>query len=288
MMIDKLNFAKGNRARTLFVIFNYLLMVLIIVLMLIPLLKVLSDSLDNTAFYGISLIPKKPSLAAYQRIISSASLYRPFMISVYVTIVGTFIAMFFTTTGAYVMAQKNLPGRGIFIWMIMAAMLFQAGMIPAYMNIKRLGIMNTLWAVILPMALRNYNLILMRNFFMEIPDSVTEAAEIDGASPFQTFCRIVLPMSKPALATIGLFCIVEYWNDFFHYVIYINNSDLYNFQVKLREMVLQDDFGNSSIIVYGRSLQNATIITAMIPVLILYPFLQKYFVKGINLGAIKG
>ena len=123
---------------------------------------------------------------------------------------------------------------------------------------------------------------------MEIPDSVTEAAEIDGASPFQTFWRIVLPMSKPALATIGLFCIVEYWNDFFHYVIYINDSSLYNFQVKLREMVLQDDYGSSSVVVYGRSLQNATIITAMIPVLILYPFLQKYFVKGINLGAIKG
>ena len=159
-MIDKLDFSKGNRGRLFFVIFNYALMALIIALMLIPLLKVLSDSLDNTAFYGISLIPKQPSLAAYERIISSASLYRPFMISVYVTIVGTFVAMFFTTTGAYVMSQKGLPGRGIFIWMILGAMLFQAGMIPAYMNIKRLGIMNTLWAVILPMALRNYNLIL--------------------------------------------------------------------------------------------------------------------------------
>jgi len=287
-MIDKWDFSKGNRARLLFVICNYLFMIFIIGLMLIPLLKVLSDSLDNTAFYGMGLIPREPSVAAYKRIVTSASLYRPFLISVYVTIAGTFFAMFFTTTGAYVMAQRGLPGRKFFTWMILIAMLFQAGMIPAYMNIKMLGIMNTLWAVILPMSLRNYNLILMRNFFMEIPVSLTEAAEIDGATPFQIFLKIILPMSKPALATIGLFCLVEYWNDYFHYVIYINDRSLHNFQAKLREMVLQDEYGDSSVTVYGRSLQNATIITAIIPVLILYPFLQKYFVKGINLGAIKG
>lgn len=287
-MIDKWNFSKGNRARLLFIIFNYFLMIVIIAMMLIPLLKVLSDSLDNTAFYGMGLIPREPSVAAYKRIITSASMYRPFLISVYVTIVGTFFAMFFTTTGAYVMSQRGLPGRKYFTWMILIAMLFQAGMIPAYMNIKMLGIMNTLWAVILPMSLRNYNLILMRNFFMEIPVSLTEAAEIDGATPFQIFLRIILPMSKPALATIGLFCLVEYWNDYFHYVIYINDRSLHNFQAKLREMVLQDEYGDSSVTVYGRSLQNATIVTAIIPVLILYPFLQKYFVKGINLGAIKG
>ena len=256
--------------------------------MLIPLLKVLSDSLDNTAFYGMGLIPREFSVAAYERIIKSASLYRPFLISVFVTVVGTVLAMFLTTTGAYVMAQRGLPGRKYFTWMILIAMLFQAGMIPAYMNIKMLGLLNTLWAVIIPMSLRNYNLILMRNFFMDIPVSLTEAAEIDGATPFQIFYRVVLPMSKPALATIGLFCLVEYWNDYFHFVIYINDRNLYNFQAKLREMVLQDDYGSSSVVVYGRSLQNATIIAAMIPVLIIYPFLQKYFVKGINLGAIKG
>lgn len=283
-----LHSSKCNRARFFFEIFNYLFMSLLIILMLIPILKVLSDSLDKTAFYGLGLLPKQFSLAAYERIVTSVSLYRPFLISIYVTIVGSLIAMFFTTTGAYVLAQKDLPGRRLFICMVLFSMLFQAGMIPAYMNIKMLGLMNTLWAVILPMSLSSYNLILMKNFFEEIPVSLTEAAEIDGCSPFGIFCRIILPMSKPVLATIGLFYIVTYWNDFFHFVIYINDPNLHNFQAKLREMILADDFGSSSVAVYGRSLQNGAIIVAMIPVLIIYPFLQKFFVKGLNLGAIKG
>ncbi len=287
-MIDRLDFSKGNRARTFFALFNYLMMIVFAIFILIPILKVLSDSLDNTGFYGMGLIPKQFSVAAYQRIITSVSLYRPFLISIYVTVIGTLLAMFLTATAAYVLAQRDLPGRSLLIGIVLVSMLFNAGMIPAYMNIRMLGLMNTLWAVILPLSLSSYNLILMKNFFQEIPASVTEAAEIDGCSPFGIFWRIVLPMSKPALATISLFCVVTYWNDFFHFVIYINDRDLHNFQAKLREMVLQDDFGSSAVIVYGRSLQNAAIITAMIPVLILYPSLQKYFVQGINLGAIKG
>jgi putative aldouronate transport system permease protein len=187
------------------------------------------------------------------------------------------------------LTQKDIPGRSFFIYMVLLTMIFHAGMIPVYLVYKSLNLLNTLWAVILPLSVNAFNLILMKNFFQEIPASLIEAAEIDGCSPFGIFWKIVLPISKPALATVGLFCIVAYWNDFFHYVISLTDRNLYNFQVRLRELVLSDDFtaiGGQQL--YGRSLQNAVIIVAMIPVMLIYPFLQKYFVTGINLGAVKG
>jgi putative aldouronate transport system permease protein len=288
-MVEKFNLRKGNCSRSLFVICNYLLMIVVILVMLIPILKVLSDSLDRSAFYGLSLFPNKFSWNAYQVVISDSSMVQPFLISIYVTTVGSFLAMLVTTMGAYVLTQKELPGRSIFIYLILITMVFHAGMIPVYLVYKNLHLLNTLWAAILPLAVSSFNLILMKNFFQEIPASLIEAAEIDGCSPFGIFWKIVSPMSKPALATVGLFCIVSYWNDFFHYVIYMTDSNLYNFQVRVRELVLSDDFtaiGGEQV--FGRSLQNAVIVVAMIPVMLLYPFLQKYFVTGINLGAVKG
>ena len=288
-MVERMSFAKGSRARTLFIIGNYLFMIFLIFLMTIPIIKVLSDSLDRSAFYGISLIPNKFSFNAYEAVLSDPTLIRPFFVSVYVTIVGSFLAMLLITMGAYVLTQKDIPGRTLFIYMILVSMVFNAGMIPVYLLYRGLGLLNTLWAVIFPLLLNAFNLILMKNFFLEIPPSLIEAAEIDGCSPMGIFWRIVLPMSKPALASIGLFVIVAYWNDFFHYVIYITDENLYNFQVRLRELVLADDFSAvAGKQVFGRSLQNAVIIIAMLPVMILYPFLQKYFVAGVNLGAVKG
>jgi putative aldouronate transport system permease protein len=285
---SKLNYIKNNPSRTVFLIANFIFMIVILVVMMIPLLKVLSDSLDTTGFYGLNLIPTKISFDAYQAIITNKTLYWPFIISIYVTVVGAALAMALTTMGAYVLAQKDLPGRSFFMYFILFTMVFHAGMIPAYMLIKNIGLMNTLWAVIIPLSVTAFNLILLRNFFSEIALSLIEAAEIDGCTPFGIFWRIVLPMSAPALATIGLFCVVEYWNEFFHFIIYINDPNLYNFQVKLREMILSDTFNPSAGVYYGKSLQNAAIVVVIIPLLILYPFLQKYFVKGINLGSIKG
>jgi putative aldouronate transport system permease protein len=288
-MVEKFSLEKGYRGRTLFMIFNYILMLVMMFFMLIPILKVLSDSLDRSAFYGLSLFPNQFSWNAYQVVISDEYLVRPFLISIYVTTVGSLLSMLVTTMGAYVLTQKDIPGRSFFIYMVLLTMIFHAGMIPVYLVYKSLNLLNTLWAVILPLSVNAFNLILMKNFFQEIPASLIEAAEIDGCSPFGIFWKIVLPISKPALATVGLFCIVAYWNDFFHYVIYLTDRNLYNFQVRLRELVLSDDFtaiGGQQL--YGRSLQNAVIIVAMIPVMLIYPFLQKYFVTGINLGAVKG
>jgi putative aldouronate transport system permease protein len=288
-MPEKLSFKKGHRARTSFIIFNFIFMILTMAVMLFPVLKILSDSLDVSGNYGLSIIPKQVSFAAYKIILSTKALYRPFLVSVYVTVLGTVIGLFLTTIAGYVLMQEDMPGRKLFVYMLLFTMIFSGGLIPTYMTIKNVGLMNSIWAVILPLAINTYNIVLMKNFFQDIPKSLMESAEIDGCTPFGIFWRIVLPMSKPALASIGLFFAVAYWNEFFHFVIYITNTDWYNFQVKLREMILSDNLAPSTGAgVVNKSLQNAAIIVAMVPFMMIYPFLQKYFVKGITLGAVKG
>ena len=171
-MIEKLNMKKGNRTRTLFIFGNYVFLLFVIFIMLIPLLKVLSDSLDAKGLYGLSLIPSYFSVAAYKVVVTNSSLFKPFLISIYVTVIGTIIAMLMTTMAAYVLVQKEMPGRTFFVYMILFSMIFHAGMIPTYLQIKSLGLLNTLWAVILPLALSPFNIILMKNFFAEIPSRV--------------------------------------------------------------------------------------------------------------------
>lgn len=288
-MPEKLSFKKGSRARTSFIIFNLIFMILTMAVMLFPVLKILSDSLDVSGNYGLSIIPKQVSFAAYKIILSTKALYRPFLVSVYVTALGTGIGLFLTAIAGYVLIQEDMPGRKLFVYMLLFTMIFSGGLMPTYMTIKNVGLMDSIWAVILPLAINTYNIVLMKNFFQDIPKSLLESAEIDGCTPFGIFLKIVLPMSKPALASIGLFFAVAYWNEFFHFVIYITNTDWYNFQVKLREMILSDNLAPSTGAgVVNKSLQNAAIIVAMVPFMMIYPFLQKYFVKGITLGAVKG
>jgi putative aldouronate transport system permease protein len=289
-MIDKFSWQKGNRARSVFRILNILFMLLLIVAMLVPVMKVLADSLDAKGTIELRLIPSKPTLAAYEIIASTVSLYRPFLISIFVTVVGTLTALIVTSLGAYVLAQRNLPGRTAFTYLILFSMIFHGGMIPTYMVVRSLHLLDTLYAVILPVCCNTYFLILLKNFFGTIPVSLMESAEIDGCTPMGILFRIVLPLSKAGLAAIGLFYAVYFWNSFFPYILYINNSDLYNFQVKLRELILLDAQVDPGAFqnIYIRTLQNAAIVVSIVPVAILYPFLQKHFVKGVNLGAIKG
>ena len=289
-MVERYGFSKGLRGRTLFVIFNHVFMVLLMVIMIVPILKVVVDSLDAAPALGLNFIPREFTFGAYKAILNQESLRKPFVISLYTTVVGTALGLLMTTIAGYVLIQKKMPGRTFFTYMILFTMIFSGGLIPTYMTIRSLGLLDSLWAIILPLCLQTYNVILMKNFFSGIPESLFEAAEIDGCSPFGMFWRIALPMSAPALASIGLFIMVTYWNHFMNFVLYINKrTDLYNFQIKLREMVLTDDTKNAGAQegIYGKTLQNAVIITSMIPVMIVYPFLQKYFVTGISMGAVK-
>jgi putative aldouronate transport system permease protein len=289
-MIERFSFDKDHRARSIFVMVNYTLLTILCLIVVFPMLKVLIDSFDReAAIIDFRLFPKQVSLEAYSRILSQASLYRPFINSIVVTVSGTLIALVVSGFFAYALTRRDLPGRKIMMTMLMVTMVFRAGILPLYLVVKQLGLRNTLWAVIIAHCIETYYLVLLRNFFDTIPRSIEESAELDGASPIKIFFKIVLPLSKPGLAAIGLFYVVLYWNQFFEYIIYMDTRELVNFQVALRDMVLISD----SSALYGfdiapEALKNAIIIVNILPVLILYPLLQKHFVKGINLGAIKG
>ena len=272
---NKYVYKKPKKKITPFAIFNTILFIIISLIILLPIWKVLVDSFDATVGYGLNFWPKQFTAGGYKMIISRADLYRPFLISIVTTVAGTFVGLTLSTLGAYVLIQWEMPGRNFFSWLLLFTMLFSGGMIPTYVVMMNLHLTNTLWAVILPMGINVYNLVLMRNFFEGIPGSLFEAAEIDGCSPIMIFFRIVLPLSKAALAAIGLMFAVSYWNDYT------------NFQMKLRAMVMDSDLPTDDGSISSNTIQNAAIIVAIIPFMILYPFCQDYFVQGVNVGAVK-
>ncbi len=288
-MSNKFSFRKGYRARAVFIILNAIFLCIMMIAMLVPIVKVLVDSLELAGNYGIKLWPDHPSLMAYKIIFTQKQLYLPFMISVGTTIVGTFLGLLISTIGAYVLIQVKMPGSRLMSYMLMFTMIFSAGLVPTYLVMKQLHLLNTLAAVVLPFSLNVYNLVLMRNFFEQIPESLFEAAEIDGCTPMGIFWSIVLPLSKPALASIGLFFAVSYWSEYFHYVVYITDPVLFNFQVKLRSLILDDTPIQEAISkgVNSKTIQNAAVIVAILPFAIIYPFCQRYFVTGVTMGAVK-
>ncbi len=272
----------------LFNVINGILFILISIIMLIPIYKVLVDSFDLTTAYGMRLWPKQFGLAGYASVLSNPTLYRPLLISVGTTLVGTFLGLALSTLGAYVLIQWDMPGRTFFANFLLFTMIFSGGMIPTYLVMKNLGLTNNLAGVVLLPAINIYNLVLMRNFFEGIPQSLFEAATLDGCTPMATFIKVVLPLSKAALASIGLMFAVSYWNDYTNYKLYITDSNLYNFQMKLRSIMMGSDLPQANGGATENTVKSAAIIIAILPFMILYPFLQKYFVKGVNVGAVKG
>lgn len=278
---------KSGKKIAVFSIVNGIIFILLCLIILVPIWKILVDSFDLKTAYGMKFWPEEFGLDGYKLVFSNPTLYRPLLISVVTTICGTLMALALSTMGAYVLIQWDMPGRTFFANMLLFTMIFNGGMIPTYLVLRSLHLTNTLWVVILFPALNVYNLVLMRNFFEGIPSSLFESATLDGCSPMQTFIRIVLPMSKAALASIGLMFAVSYWNDYTHYKLYITNSDLYNFQMKLRSMIMGSDLPTATGNATENTIKNAAIIIVIIPFMILYPMLQKYFVKGVNIGAVK-
>ena len=270
----------------LFNVINGIIFILISIIMLIPIYKVLVDSFDLSSAYGMRLWPKQFGLAGYESVLSNPTLYRPLLISVGTTLAGTFLGLALSTLGAYVLIQWDMPGRTFFANFLLFTMIFNGGMIPTYLVMKNLGLTNNLLGVVLLPAINIYNLVLMRNFFEGIPESLFEAAQIDGCSPMGIFFKIVLPLSKAALASIGLMFAVSFWNDYTNFKIYINKNNLYNFQIQLRSMVVDSDIPNDGA-VNPTTISNAATIVAILPFMIIYPFCQKYFVQGVNVGAVK-
>ena len=272
----------------LFNVINGIIFILISIIMLIPIYKVLVDSFDLSSAYGMRLWPKQFGLAGYESVLSNPTLYRPLLISVGTTLAGTFLGLALSTLGAYVLIQWDMPGRTFFANFLLFTMIFNGGMIPTYLVMKNLGLTNNLLGVVLLPAINIYNLVLMRNFFEGIPQSLFEAATLDGCTPMATFIKVVLPLSKAALASIGLMFAVAYWNDYTNYKLYSTDSTLYNSQMKLRSIMMGSDLPQANGGATENTVKSAAIIIAILPFMILYPFLQKYFVKGVNVGAVKG
>ena len=280
-------YKKPKKKLKAFDIVNYLVFIILALIILVPIWKVLVDSFNRVGVYQFRLYPHDFTWDGYRTIIETARLYKPFLVSVITTVLGTLLGLTLSTLGGYVLCQEDLPGRNILAYFLLFTMIFSGGMIPEYLVMKQLGLLNTWWILVVKHGINVYNLVLMRNFFEGVPTSLFEAAKIDGCSPMGIFFKIVLPLSKAALASIGLMFAVTVWNDYSTVQIYITNTEQVNFQYKLKTMVMDGDTPTTAYNVSQTTLYNAGIVAAILPFMILYPFLQKYFVKGVNIGAVK-
>ncbi len=271
----------------IFPIVNYLLFILIALMIMVPIWKVIVDSLDAVGVYQFRFWPNKPTLKGYEVILTTKALFRPFLNSIISTVLGTLLGLVLSTLGGYVLIQFDMPGRNVLAYIVLFTMIFSGGMIPEYLVMKQLGLVNNLMVVVLKHGMNVYNLVLMRNFFEGIPTALFESARIDGCSPMGIFFKIVLPLSKAALASIGLMFAVGVWNDYTTVKIYITDPNQTNFQYKLRNLIMDGDTPNTQYAIAQNTLFNAAVMSAIIPFMVVYPFLQKYFVKGVNIGAVK-
>lgn len=265
-------------------------------MVIIPVIMIISTSFASREQVieagGYVLFPTDPSLEAYQIIFSNPMIFRAIGVSLFVTVVGTALALITTASMAYALSRPVLFGKPM-LMAIIVTMFFSPGLIPMYLMVRQLNMLDTIWSLILPGIFAAFNFIVMRSFFMGIPGELIEAARIDGASDFMILWKIVLPLSKAVLAVIGLFYAVGFWNSFFNAVLYIRNPDLLPIQVILRSYVVQgqslaaDQLGISQSAPL-QSIKMAIVVVALAPIVLVYPFLQKYFSKGVITGAIKG
>lgn len=287
MADEKLVYKKPKTKVHVFDVVNYIVFIIIGLIVIVPLWKVIVDSFNKYGVYQFRLWPRDFTLDGYKTIIETERLYRPFINSFITTICGTLLGLVLSTLGGYVLVQFEMPGRNILAYLLLFTMIFSGGMIPEYLVMKKLGLVNNMWILVFKHGMNVYNLVLMRNFFEGIPSALFEAAKIDGCSPMRIFFKIVLPLSKAALASIGLMFAVTVWNDYSTVQIYITDVDQVNFQYKLRTMIMDGDTPTTSYDVSQNTLYNAGIVAAILPFMLLYPFLQKYFVTGVNIGAVK-
>ncbi|HCE11743.1 MAG TPA: ABC transporter permease [Enterococcus sp.] len=263
---------------------------------LIPFLNILGSSFATPAEIATRtfiIIPREFTLNAYRYILSTPTIFQSIGVSLIVTITGTFLSMVLTAFMAYALSRKYLHGRGIFNFIVVFTMLFSGGMIPTFILVQSLGLIDSIWSLILPSAVSAYNMIIMRNFFQGIPDSLEESAKMDGCSDWGVFFRIILPLSLPSIATISLFYAVSYWNTYQSAILYINDSAKWPIQVLLRQIVIVSSGMNADatsvdVVPPAQSVKMAVIMVATMPMLIAYPFVQKYFVKGAMVGSVKG
>lgn len=264
-----------------------------------PFYNVLILSLSNTvsvATHTPYLLPYVFDMTGYKTILQDVYFSKALMVSLFVTVAGTAINMFLSVTGAYVLSKKQLIGRNLFLTLILFTMLFNGGLVPTYLIIKGLGLINNIWVMILPTAISTYYLIIMKNYFVNLPTGLLEAAHLDGANEWTILWKIAIPVSKPFIATFALFYSVERWNEWYNALLYINERSLAPLQIYLREILASlnsqlsaqaQQMMNATQKVSTSAVQMATIIVTAVPIICVYPFLQKYFVNGIMVGGLK-
>jgi len=271
-------------------------MLVVVVATLYPFIYMASVSVSQNVFVmkgEVALWPKGINFDTYKLILGDGRILTAYKNTIMYTVLGTLLALLVTSMGAFALSKRNFWFRKGFLIMIVFTILFNGGMIPTFLVVKELGLIDTVWAMVLPGVVSTWNLIVMRTFFSNIPQDLEESARIDGLNDIGIFARIVLPLSKPVLATIGLFYAVGLWNNFYLPLLYLRDESLFPLQVILRNLVIigssnMSETTRADSIVVEESLKYTVIMVSTVPILLLYPFLQKYFVKGVMIGAIKG
>ncbi|WP_235885541.1 carbohydrate ABC transporter permease [Paenibacillus cymbidii] len=289
-----------------FDIVNIMLLLLLSLSIMAPFLLLLNQSLmtsDDILKYGYTFIPKHIVADAYQYLlVEETFVWKGFAVTLFVAAAGTFLSLLFTSSLAYGLSKKYLPYRGPLTIFVLVTMFFSGGLIPSYLLLTNLGLKDSLWVLIIPVLISQWNMFLMRNFFMELPGEIEESASIDGANQVTILFRVILPISLPVLATIGLFYAVAYWNSWFTASIYIHSQHKWPLQLILRQMIVSLDVTTMAGASEGggsrsdtllenvpkEAVKAATIMISSLPIMCVYPFIQKYFVKGITVGSLKG
>lgn len=282
----------------------YVSLILLMIITLYPIIYIFSVSVSSTTAYEsgrVVFLPVEFNLEAYKVILKAGTIPRSFVNSVVYTVVYTAVSLLMTTTMAYPLSRSKdrVAFKGFFSKLVIFTMFFNAGIIPNYLVVKGLGLMDSMWALILPSAISTYNLVVMRSFFEGIPDDLEEAAFIDGANEITIFWKIMLPLSKAALATVGLFYGVYMWNSWFNAMLYLQSDTKFPLQLIIRQIIMQNQMaaelaamGDTSMMTdqttNSVSLKYATLFLSILPMLAVYPFIQKYFVKGVMVGSVKG
>ncbi|MFE6797675.1 carbohydrate ABC transporter permease [Paenibacillus chitinolyticus] len=271
---------------------NIILMLLLVVVMIYPMVYVFSASISNNALVAsgeVLLFPKQVTLVAYERLVTNPDLWISYWNTIRYTVLHVALTLIVTAAMAYPLSKKWLPGRRIILLLAAFTLLFSGGMIPTFMVVQKLGMLDTIWAIVLPSLISTWYLFIMRTFFEALPEELEDAATIDGCSSFQVLLRIVLPLSMPVMATIGLFTAVNQWNAFFDALIYLNDRSMYPLQIMLRNILIAGtSVQGEGDLNHLETLKYAMIMIATLPILCVYPFIQKYFVQGSMIGGIKG
>lgn len=287
---------KPTFSREAFASLNYTLLILTSIAMLLPFLHIVAGSLSSGTALSqgrVTIFPVEFTWINYIGVLKNMAIWKSFGVTMLLTVGGTAINLFFTSLMAYALAKNELRGRSFLLLLVVFTMIFQVPIIPGYLLVKSLGMLNSLWALIIPGTISAFNLIIMVSFFRQIPEGLVDAAKIDGAGEYRTWWSVVLPLSLPSLSTIGLFYAVGHWNGYFSAIMYIRDPALYPLQVKLRQLLVESDTQGvaqsvSLTLQSAEGIKMATIIVATLPILFVYPLVQKHFIKGAMLGSVKG